>query len=267
MTVTQLRQDSSSQSPEVALLNSILREGDRSTEITRLQQLLSAQGANLCINGTFDRNTKTAVKRFQQTHGLLPNGVVDAKTRLALSQAESERLLTAVADDYNPKNSLHQIRTLDWLQHEIPVATMMEFNYRWTDQLPPPEPMLYPGDRNENVKVLKQLLYQRDSLIMVNDENDINNHFGPLTQVAVIRFQHQHNLTGDGIVGPLTWRALRCPTRIIRLAKRLNAYKPAANPCQKAALIWLQSQIPDAVLQEFSLRWQHEGGTNLPVAL
>ena len=259
MTVTQARSDSLHPSSETALLDSTLKEGDRGTEINRLQQLLNAQGANLCISGTFDRATKTAVKRFQQTHGLLPNGIIDSSTRLALLQAEPKLLLTSVADNYNPHDSLHQVRTLDWLQHEISVATMMEFNYRWADQPPPPEPMLYPGDRNKSVKALKQLLYRRDSLITVNDENEIDNYFDPLTQIAIIRFQHQQNLTGDGIVGPLTWRALRCPTRIMRLAKRLNAYRPAAHPCQKAALIWLQSQLPDAVLLEFSLRWHHEG--------
>lgn len=32
--------------------------------------------------------------------------------------------------------------------------------------------------------------------------------FGPMTKAAVVRFQQQHGLVADGVVGPLTWRAL-----------------------------------------------------------
>ena len=199
-----------------------------------------------------------AVKRFQQTHGLLPNGIADANTCQALLRIEQQTLLISVAENYNPHESLHQVRTLDWLQQEISVATMVEFIHRWADRQLPPEPLLYPGDCNEHVREFKQLLYKHDSLVIARHESEIDDYFDSLAQVAVIRFQHQQGLSGDGKVGPLTWRALRRPTKLMPLAKRLNSYRPDAHPSQRAALMWLQSQITEIVLREFSMRWERQ---------
>jgi len=41
--------------------------------------------------------------------------------------------------------------------------------------------------------------------------------FGPLTEGAVARFQHDHRLASDGVVGPLTAARLRTTTRVMRL--------------------------------------------------
>jgi len=32
--------------------------------------------------------------------------------------------------------------------------------------------------------------------------------FGPQTKTAVITWQRRHNLTPDGVVGPMTWHSL-----------------------------------------------------------
>lgn len=258
MTSMQSQPKPSESSGPSFVIDAALKEGDQGSDVVRLQHLLNEKGANLSTDGDFNQHTKTAVKRFQQTHGLLPNGVVNAKTLAALLQNNEKVLLTNIAEAYNPHDSLNQVRTLDWLQHEIPIATMVEFNHRWADRLLPPEPLLYPGDRHKSVKELKELLLKQDSLVMIEHEAEIDTHFDPPTKVSVIRFQHQHNLTGDGIVGPLTWRSLRCPTRMVRLAKKLNSYRPTAHPSQRAALIWLQSQLSDTVLLEVSLRWHHQ---------
>jgi peptidoglycan hydrolase-like protein with peptidoglycan-binding domain len=41
------------------------------------------------------------------------------------------------------------------------------------------------------------------------DPGAIDGIFGPNTEAAVIAFQRDQGLAGDGIVGPQTWRALR----------------------------------------------------------
>ena len=33
-------------------------------------------------------------------------------------------------------------------------------------------------------------------------------HFGPQTEKAVVLWQNENNLTGDGVVGPKTWEAM-----------------------------------------------------------
>ena len=45
----------------------------------------------------------------------------------------------------------------------------------------------------------------------------------------------------------------------MRLALRLNAYRPIDRPWQKSALEGLQTQLPTVVRAEFTQRWQHSG--------
>ena len=141
-------------------------------------------------------------------------------------------------------------------QHEIAIATQVEFCRLWANRPPVPEPLLCRGDRSQAVIKLKRLLnHQRNLLVAC--ENTADNKFDALTQVAVMRFQHQHGLFDDGTVGPVTWRQLRCPQVKVRLAIQLNSYRPKEAPYQKVALRWLQAQLSEVVLNEFKLRWEH----------
>ena len=51
------------------------------------------------------------------------------------------------------------------------------------------------------------------------DVSDIDGIFGPKTQDAVKSFQHGSNLTADGVVGPMTWKALPADPQTPRLAR------------------------------------------------
>jgi N-acetylmuramoyl-L-alanine amidase len=59
-------------------------------------------------------------------------------------------------------------------------------------------------NRGQRVVELQQLL--RELGYFTHPTNTGN--FGPVTQLAVIKFQKDNGLKDDGIVGPLTWRAL-----------------------------------------------------------
>lgn len=240
--------------PETGLyrIDEILRPGDRGGEVIRLQQLLNAQGASLAVDGVFNERTQAAVIQFQRTRNLPVTGHVDIWMRHQLLQVDPPLQLTVAAQQYDPHTAPHQVHALNWLHQEIPISVLVEFNYRWMDRLPYPEPLLCPGDCGEHVTMLKRLLKHHHYLT-----SSVDDCFDALTKVAVLRFQHQHGLLDDGIVGPRTWRSLRRPSKLPRLSIRLKGYRPIECPHQKAALIWLQGQLSDVVFSEFSARWKH----------
>ncbi len=72
-----------------------------------------------------------------------------------------------------------------------------------TGKLPADEhPTLSLNDTGDAVRLLQQRLNVWGAKLAVDGD------FGPATLAAVKGFQSSHNLTADGIVGPLTWAAL-----------------------------------------------------------
>jgi N-acetyl-anhydromuramyl-L-alanine amidase AmpD len=69
----------------------------------------------------------------------------------------------------------------------------------------PDPPMLRMGAEGWQVKRLQKLLREQGHL---EEPAKIDGDFGALTEAAVKAFQKEHDLTPDGIAGPLTWRAL-----------------------------------------------------------
>ena len=65
-----------------------------------------------------------------------------------------------------------------------------------------PWPLVRQGDEDHPVRTLQYLLRARDHPVTVDGI------FGPKTDAAVRAFQSEKGLAVDGIVGPLTWRAL-----------------------------------------------------------
>ena len=241
----------------LADVDSILQEGDQGAEVVRLQQLLNAHGANIYVDGVFGLYTKVTVMQFQKMHGLNPTGLVNSKTRQALLESQTETSLTQAANNYIHQRALHQRHAIDWLQHQIPIAIMEEFNQRWSNRRLLPEPMLYRGAVGDSVLELTALLYKANILPLILG-GKITHYFDGPTEIAVIQFQRQNGLMDDGIVGPTMWRILRRLGQSIPLSRKLASYNPFDRPWQKAALIWLQNQLPDIVLTEFSLRWQYQ---------
>ena len=64
-------------------------------------------------------------------------------------------------------------------------------------------PTLRIGAKGGSVVELQGLPNSKDGAGLVTDGD-----FGPRTHSAVINFQWRNGLTGDGIVGPITWGAL-----------------------------------------------------------
>jgi peptidoglycan hydrolase-like protein with peptidoglycan-binding domain len=62
----------------------IVKSGFNGHPLKTLQYLLRAHGHNVVVDGTFDASTETAVKAFQESHGLATDGIVGPVTWSAL---------------------------------------------------------------------------------------------------------------------------------------------------------------------------------------
>jgi peptidoglycan hydrolase-like protein with peptidoglycan-binding domain len=76
-------------------------------------------------------------------------------------------------------------------------------------------PTLSIGSTGPDVRRLQVLFVMMKEM----DYSDIDGTFGPKTQELVKSFQKGSNLTADGIVGPLTWKALPADPNTPRLAR------------------------------------------------
>ncbi|WP_168206220.1 peptidoglycan-binding protein [Labrenzia sp. PHM005] len=73
-----------------ALATKVLRIGDQGIAVENLQKSLVRLGHPLLIDGDFGPKTRHAVQAFQRSHDLTPDGVVGARTRVALKRALSK---------------------------------------------------------------------------------------------------------------------------------------------------------------------------------
>jgi peptidoglycan hydrolase-like protein with peptidoglycan-binding domain len=56
------------------------RHSTAGAAIMAAQSILAHKGYQVTVNGTYDRDTETAVRQMQLLHGLPPTGVVDTNT-------------------------------------------------------------------------------------------------------------------------------------------------------------------------------------------
>ncbi|MCR4886649.1 MAG: peptidoglycan-binding protein [Clostridiales bacterium] len=64
-----------------------LRKGSSGDAVRELQELLNQNGAALTVDGKFGSATETALRNYQQSHGLVPDGICGAATMSALAAA------------------------------------------------------------------------------------------------------------------------------------------------------------------------------------
>lgn len=184
-----------------------LERGDQGPSVRNLQEQLQQAGFYQApITQVYDFSTEDAVRRFQQAHGLVVDGIVGIMTRQKLENS-SARPQNQSAFPPNPSNfSLPQLTTAS-----TPFDTIEISNF------PPPNPpnirtsavlnqtttpisnLLRLGDENEQVKTLQERL--RVAGFYSGQATGI---FGPITEQSVMRFQEAHKLDVDGIVGPVT---------------------------------------------------------------
>lgn len=126
--------------PAAAQANNVveptLYQGDRGPAVVDLQLLLNQHGANLRADGFFGSLTYNAVIDFQRKKGLVADGIVGAKTWVALKAPVDPPIrLVNVCEYYDPTAYPHQTAALEWLQAQISTATLTEFARRWRNQV------------------------------------------------------------------------------------------------------------------------------------
>jgi GH24 family phage-related lysozyme (muramidase) len=136
--------------------------------VARIQQALVKQGFQLDCDGKFGPGTETAVKEFQQRHGLPADGKVGPMTWNAIWAA-------VPAQSPNPP---------------YPGTVLSRARYEQSRQADP------------NVAVVQRALCNQGFQL------DCDGKFGPGTETAVEELQQRKGLPADGKVGPMTWNAI-----------------------------------------------------------
>lgn len=141
----------------------------------------------------------------------------------------------------------------DWLYAQLPRLRQAVRQKLSTGGVPLTDDSLRVGSSGAKVKELQQLLKDRGF-----NPGPIDGSFGSGTETAVIAFQKSQGLKADGIVGTTTWNALTKPATPppINLVNMCKYYQGL--PHQDDAMEWLQTQIPQATLEEFAKRWRNQ---------
>lgn len=112
------------------------------------------------------------------------------------------------ADDRDGGKVMLRNRSAGWWTGSIRI----DFDDVATPAPPPPpvavpvnRPTLRQGDKGPHVVHLQHRLNQLGARPQLSGDGD----FGPKTKRAVLAFQRSRNLSADGVVGPITWGALR----------------------------------------------------------
>lgn len=154
-----------------------LKRGDRSPQVKTLQEQLRVAGYFFAdSSGFYGPVTEAAVKRFQEAHGIKPDGVAGPST---LTQLPGAGL--GFGEDETPAPPASGSATKVSSSAKVSRSTLVT------------------GDRGEEVRELQQHLKKAGFL-----EGKVDGVFGRLTEEAVLRFQEANYLATSGVAGPTT---------------------------------------------------------------
>jgi peptidoglycan hydrolase-like protein with peptidoglycan-binding domain len=175
-----------------ALADGKLVQGEKGADVEKLQKALIAAGARdaegkeLKPDGDYGSRTKQAVEDYQRKNNLPVTGEADAKLLATLGVTSPQQNTPAPTNPTSPNNTPSTPST--------PAA---------------PEKlsgMYQEGDSGNTVRKIQERLNERMGLNLATDGK-----YGPLTEAAVMLYQHQNGLKVDGIAGPDTLGKLNEP--------------------------------------------------------
>lgn len=169
----------------------VLSRGDIGNDVKFLQQKLKGLGFDPGkIDGIFGQLTTDAVERFQRSARLEVDGVVGPKTMKSLESYKATTKIEqgAPSDEPNEKEDQFLGETRKMLRFIKPMM------------------------RGNDVKTVQQKVGAL-----------VDGVFGVETERLVMEFQQKQGIKADGIVGPITWKALDQTKK--PLYKRLLSYQ------------------------------------------
>jgi len=185
-----------------------LQPGNRGSQVIEIQQRLRELGYfDQQPTGYFGPITTDAVRQFQRSNGLIPDGIVGQRTQSVLfnNLSRISPLDSTFASSTLPPPST-TIGTLP------PPPTIGNILSPSRGQVTPPPPIetqpfnireLRPGDRGQDVSELQLKLRQAGF-----DPGPVDGIYGFQTQNAVEQFQEANNLFPDGVASQDTLQAL-----------------------------------------------------------
>ena len=175
------------------IFTTTLHLGSKNNETKELQKILIDNGYLTGIaDGTFGKETLTAVKKFQQINNLLVDGVIGPKARAILNKNNNELQPIALSTVYSclSGESFSSITGLPCTVYKADSSIKIKS-------------ILKIGFNGSETKELQKILIKKGFLIGIDD-----GIFGRGTLMAVKNFQLANGLTSDGVVGPITVLAL-----------------------------------------------------------
>lgn len=155
-----------------------LQKGDKGDAVREMQRFLLEAGCKLeryGADGDFGAETLEALKAYQMTHALTPDGICGPLTWESLRGGKSPSEGQETPDTGKPAQSAGQ------------------------------RPTIRKGSRGEAVKEMQTLLVKAGCNLPLYG---IDSHCGSETVAAIKAYQTANGLTADGICGPLTWAKL-----------------------------------------------------------
>ena len=184
----ELRESTNFASPIESYPGAPLREGGEGRDVLRMQQYLNRVSGNFplipvirVVDGRFGAATTEAVRTFQQIFAMPQTGVIDKATWYRICYI------------YRAVISLSELYSQG--QH-VTVGRQ------------PPTGLLRQGSRGREVAQLQFLLNLIAAYYAQVPFTPETGVFDAATRTAVLAFQEMAGVGADGLVGPITWRAL-----------------------------------------------------------
>jgi uncharacterized protein (TIGR02594 family) len=245
--------------------------GSQGEDVAELQEKLG-----IPVDSDFGPLTKAAVMEFQRMHALEPNGIVDGETRARLLEADAasaaamraaagdgaSAAVTGAASDGGAPAAAAGAPAAGAAASAATAAA--------SDDAAASAPklvdivgnnVLRAGTRGREVEAVQNALRAAGQTLVADGD------YGPITTLAVKRFQASYNLDVDGEVGPATARALDAAAseRIAPLTEPAPSVNGIAPWLSRMRAITGTKEIPGARSNPLIIGWRDEIIQRYPV--